>query len=443
MASHAFDSMRSCRLCRRATAWGLVPVLAVLLTAWPAGAQEARLTLDTVATPAARFLKDGQPVTFALYGFIEFETVDELLAYIDGQTGRWNFATAGDREAFAEKLLRKGVDSRIVSMVYEPPIELLITHTAGDVAAAVSRLHTSAAPHIFQGRHWRLTTDAYRDVLLRIQARWKSSLNCWSAAPSIPARVLSNWYPIAEGIPLFGATYDSTEHFWQAVKYHPGVKVSDVLSLLEQFDRVDWMKWIGQLDADQSTYFAHTYAIEFLRANLAKAKRDWFAAEVAKYAEGNPSVRMLQQRIAGQAGSPRFTALQEKILWGDLADLVHLVYVFSKLDAGRFQTDDERPIVQALVDRHFDGIYLDGRPTMGFISPEFQRVMLEIWKVKYLKLTRFGEVIRSIRGVKLDHFLNDGDSPDIPIPVYVGMLNQIRMMAVEQAAKTTSRGVRR
>ena len=32
--------------------------------------------------------------------------------------------------------------------------------------------------------------------------------------------------------------------------------------------------------------------------------------------------------------------------------------------------------------------------------------------------------------MKLDHFLNDGDSPDIPIPVYVGYLNEIRELAL-------------
>jgi hypothetical protein len=33
--------------------------------------------------------------------------------------------------------------------------------------------------------------------------------------------------------------------------------------------------------------------------------------------------------------------------------------------------------------------------------------------------------------VYLDHFLNDGDSPDIPIPIYVGYLNQIREMSLK------------
>jgi len=34
--------------------------------------------------------------------------------------------------------------------------------------------------------------------------------------------------------------------------------------------------------------------------------------------------------------------------------------------------------------------------------------------------------------IRLAHFLNDGDSPDIPIPVYVGYLNQIRELARAQ-----------
>ncbi len=40
-------------------------------------------------------------------------------------------------------------------------------------------------------------------------------------------------------------------------------------------------------------------------------------------------------------------------------------------------------------------------------------------------------VIWSTAGVRLDHFLDVGDSPDIPIPIYVGYLNRIREMAQE------------
>jgi hypothetical protein len=71
---------------------------------------------------------------------------------------------------------------------------------------------------------------------------------------------------------------------------------------------------------------------------------------------------------------------------------------------------------------------------MAFISEEFRSLMLEIWKVKYLQMPRFREVISSIpMELRLEHFLNDGDSPDIPIPIYVGYLNQIRELARRNA----------
>jgi hypothetical protein len=96
------------------------------------------------------------------------------------------------------------------------------------------------------------------------------------------------------------------------------------------------------------------------------------------------------------------------------------VYTFS-------QPDD--PFRKQLARNHFDGVYLEGR-RMEFISAEFRSLMLEIWKVKFLEMPRFREVIRSIPvEIRLSHFLNDGDSPDIPIPVYVGYLNRIREMA--------------
>ena len=116
----------------------------------------------------------------------------------------------------------------------------------------------------------------------------------------------------------------------------------------------------------------------------------------------------------------RFSAFEEKVLWGDLADVFHLVYHFSAA---------EDPIRKLLAENHFDAIYLENRE-MGFISEEFRSLMLEIWRVKFLQMPRFREVISSIPPeTRLSHFLNDGDSPDIPIPVYVGYLNQIRDLA--------------
>jgi hypothetical protein len=127
--------------------------------------------------------------------------------------------------------------------------------------------------------------------------------------------------------------------------------------------------------------------------------------------------RLVQQR--GESAL-RFSAFEEKILWGDLADLLHLVYGFSP---------PQDPIRKGLAEHHFDGIYIGDRK-MGFISEEFRLEMLETWKVKFLEMARFREVIAGIpMEIRLEHFLNDGDSPDIPIPIYVGYLNQIREMA--------------
>ena len=100
--------------------------------------------------------------------------------------------------------------------------------------------------------------------------------------------------------------------------------------------------------------------------------------------------------------------------------MFHLVYTFSPPDD---------PIRKQLAGYHFDGIYLGDRK-VGFISEDFRSLMLEIWRVKYLQMPRFRQLISSIpMEIRLSHFLNDGDSPDIPIPVYVGYLNQIRDLA--------------
>ena len=101
----------------------------------------------------------------------------------------------------------------------------------------------------------------------------------------------------------------------------------------------------------------------------------------------------------------------------------------SDFDDGGFFFAADDPIRKTLAEHHFDAIYLDDR-RMEFIGEEFRSLMLEIWHVKYLQMPRFREVISSIpMEIRLEHFLNDGDSPDIPIPVYVRYLNQIRDMA--------------
>jgi hypothetical protein len=294
-------------------------------------------------------------------------------------------------------------------MADERPLETLITHTREELQRALAQVKEPTPP-------------GYGEAFLAVQEKWTHSLNCWSAASSIPARVLSNWYPIEEGIQLYGATYDSTEHFWQAVKYHPDVTVGELTELLRQTERRNWIPWLKRLDDDPKLYLPNAYAVEFLRHNLAPERLRWFGEELMRQGvRANDRARLIQQR---GAVAFRFSAYEEKVLWGDLADLFHLVYLFSPPDD---------PLRKLLAERHFDGIYLERRK-LGFISEEYRSVMLEIWKVKYLRMTRFGDVIRAIPSeIRLSHFLNDGDSPDIPVPVYVEYLNQIREMA--RAAK--------
>jgi hypothetical protein len=371
--------------------------------------QAQELSLQAVVTPSTVVLKDGKTVTFAIHGFIEFRSLGEVFPYIEGETRRWEGKiTEKEKQQLARQLLREGIESRVISMVDERPLQALVTHTSEELRQAIARLKEPLPA-------------GYAEAFVAVQEKWKHSLNCWSASPVIAGRVLSNWYPIEEGIPLHGAVYDSTEHFWQAVKYHPDTTVAELRELIVRLEGRVWSEWIKRLDADPKIYLPNAYAVEFLRENLRTERLKWFAGELEKHGlKPGDRARMVQQR--GES-SFRFSAVEEKVLWGDLADLLHMIYVFSPADD---------PIRNALAGRHFDGIYLGDRK-MGFISEEFRLEMLEIWKAKFLEMARFRELISGIPvEIRLEHFLNDGDSPDIPIPIYVGYLNQIRQMARER-----------
>ncbi len=392
------------------------------------------LSLERLVDPSSILRNQGEVVRFALHFFVDFQNLEEMFAYIDAQAGRWEFESESERKAFADDLLRRGVESRVISMTYKDPQEVLITHSREQLAAAVIGVRASGARFVYEGLHWSLDVATYRDVFLTLRERWKSSLNCWSASASVAERVLSNWYIIREGISLFGADYDSTEHFWQAVKFHPEVELEDLSEILDRIQAVSWGPWLEELANDQEVYLAHTYSVEFLKQNLAPQRLQFFRNKVDEYGRTlDGPVRVLQQRAPEEPWRLRFTALEEKILWGDLADVFHLLYYLTRLDDGRFRSPALEPVLEALVVHHFDGIYLPGYLSgkVGFISPEFRRLMLEIWRVKFLEMTRFREVIRSTEGFRLLHFLNDGDSPDIPIPIYVGFLEQIRDLALQ------------
>ena len=367
-----------------------------------------QVPLQTLVTPSTVISKDGRPVTFAIHGFIEFKSLAEVFPYIEKQSKRWNGDQDFDdvaRQRLSRELVREAVESRVISMVDERPLEAIVTHTGSELRTALAAVKEPIPP-------------GYADAFMAVQEKWKHSLNCWSASPSISGRVLSNWYPIEEGIQLYGATYDSTEHFWQGVKFHPDVTIAQLLEILSVFEQRDWSAWIARLDADSKLYLPNAYAVEFLRVNLTAEKLRWFREQLKTHnLVPTEHARKAQQRSDTRF---RFTALDEKILWGDLADVFHMVYLFSP---------PEDPVRKVLADRHFDAIYLNDK-RMGFISPEFRSLMIEIWQVKYLQMPRFREVIRSIpMEIRLEHFLNDGDSPDIPIPIYVRYLNQIRDMA--------------
>ena len=362
--------------------------------------------LKDVVTPSSVLMKDGKPVMFAIHGFIEFRTLAEAFAYTESQRKRWKGKISDEELNGLEKaLLRAAVESRVVSMIDERPLEALVTHTSAELQDAVAAVKEPMP-------------RGYAEAFLAVQEKWRHSLNCWSASPVIAARVLSNWYPIEEGIRLYGATYDSTEHFWQAVKYHPDVTVGEVKELARLFESKDWSGWLKRLEDDPKIYLPNAYTAEFLRANLTQGKMRWFVEQLgARGLTDNEHARQAQERVSAPF---RFQPAGEKELWGDLADTLHLVYVFSAKGD---------PLRKSLAEHHFDGVYLGDRK-MGFISEEFRSQMLEIWKVKYLEMARLRMVITSIpTEIHLEHFLNDGDSPDIPIPVYVGYLNKIREMA--------------
>ena len=109
----------------------------ILAAASSLTAQE--MSLQAVVTPSTVIVKDGGPVTFAIHGFIEFKSLGEVFPYIEAQTRRWN-GKIGEEEKrqLARQLLREGIESRVVSMADERPLQALVTHTSEELRQAIA-----------------------------------------------------------------------------------------------------------------------------------------------------------------------------------------------------------------------------------------------------------------------------------------------------------------
>jgi hypothetical protein len=121
-------------------------------------------------THRAVLSKDGHPITFALHGFIEFKSLSEMFSYLDAQNQRWksNAGISGEineeqRQAVMLDLLRRGVESRVVSMVDEGPLETLVTHTRKELQTALAAVKEPVPP-------------GYADAFIAVQEKWKHSL---------------------------------------------------------------------------------------------------------------------------------------------------------------------------------------------------------------------------------------------------------------------------
>src|SRR3977135_1630310 len=95
----------------------LCGALTVLSVSLPLCAEA--VSLQALVTPSTTIVKDGRQVKFALHGFIEVEAVPDFFLYIESQTQRWNVPGGLDdeqRRRLADELLRRGIESRVISM---------------------------------------------------------------------------------------------------------------------------------------------------------------------------------------------------------------------------------------------------------------------------------------------------------------------------------------
>src|SRR5262249_46077525 len=112
-------------------------LLSLLFVAPPLLAQQ--ISLQSLVKPSTVIEKNGRPVMFAIHGFIEFQSLAEALTYADSQARRWK-GTSVDSPALAKQLVREAVESRVMSMEDERPLEAIVTHTTEELRAALEQL---------------------------------------------------------------------------------------------------------------------------------------------------------------------------------------------------------------------------------------------------------------------------------------------------------------
>jgi len=132
---------------------GVTACLAIVFGVLGCGnAQGQQISLKALVTPSTVVEKDGHPVMFAVHGYIEFQSLRELFPYAVSQSERWksdSSFSAKDRDQLRRDLLREGIESRVISMVDERPLETLITHTRAELEQALSEVKEPVPPNLF------------------------------------------------------------------------------------------------------------------------------------------------------------------------------------------------------------------------------------------------------------------------------------------------------
>jgi len=137
------------------------------------------------------------------------------VSYIEGETRRWEGKITEKEKQQLARHCSRGIESRVISMGMSGRCRALVTHTSEELAAG-DRAVKEPLP------------AGYAEAFVAVQEKWKHSLNCWSAFRrwNCGAGAFKLGIRLRRGYRSTGAVYDSTEHFWQAVKYHPDTTVA-------------------------------------------------------------------------------------------------------------------------------------------------------------------------------------------------------------------------